>query len=112
MTESPSRRIVGASSVALGEWLTGLSPGGAGEEHSNLSLTSPGHHNSVAASHDLCFSPGMFSPSNPKNINIAMSGGQGDHAHAASTVFSPSLFSPATSKLLKKRHLMSPPGSL
>ena len=93
--------------MALGEWLTGLSPGGSG---SNLGVGA-GLSDSPAivhATHDMsspCFSPGIFSPTK----SIAMAGPS--DGHGAPTAFSPSLFSPATSRLLKKRHnLLSPAG--
>ena len=91
--QSPTKNPVGASSVALGEWL--MSPG-----NSNMGI-SP----SRTTGHDIHFSPGMFSPTKSMGISLSAQG-----MGPVSSAFSPSMFSPASSRLLKKRHLYSPQG--
>jgi len=92
---SPNEKPVGASSVALGEWL--MSPGGALD-----GLGSPGQH--VSHQEELNFSPGMFSPTK----GTLYLPGQNDSRSSAH--FSPSLFSPDRQKQppKKRHHLASP----
>lgn len=90
-----SGKTVGSSSVALGDWL--MSPTRNLDE-----LSSPSHN--IPSNQDICFSPGMFSPTK------GMTAGQ-DNSRSL-IQFSPSIFSPTSTKLLKKRHHMSPPPSL